>query len=161
MNVEYVHTCAKFVEITDIWLQMKYIFSYTYHPFLSLLQFSSVQSLSHVRLFATPWIAACQASLTITNSQSSPKPMSIKSVMPSSHLFFSEFICFAKFSADLLMSLSFSFLYKISLYRKDISLVRHMHCGICIYFEIWSLMYLNIHSFAWWDLCYSSYTTLS
>ena len=37
----------------------------------SLIQFSSVQSLSHVRLFATPWIAACQASLSITNSRSS------------------------------------------------------------------------------------------
>ena len=49
-------------------------------------QFSSVQSLSHVRLFATPWIAARQASLSITNSQSSLKLMSIESVMPSSHL---------------------------------------------------------------------------
>ena len=50
------------------------------------LQFSSVQLLSRVRLFATPWIAARQASLSITNSQSLPKTMSIKSVMPSSHL---------------------------------------------------------------------------
>ena len=49
-------------------------------------QFSSVQSLSCVRLFATPWIAAHQASLSITNSQSSPKLMCIESVMPSSHL---------------------------------------------------------------------------
>ena len=48
--------------------------------------FSSVQSLSRVQLFVTPWIAACQASLSITNSRSSPKPTSIKSVMPSSHL---------------------------------------------------------------------------
>ena len=52
--------------------------------FLNL--FSSVQSLSHVRLFVTPWISARQASLSITNSGSSPKPTSIKSVMPSSHL---------------------------------------------------------------------------
>ena len=50
------------------------------------IQFSSVQSLSRVRLFATPRIAARQASLSITNSQSSIKLMSIKSVMPSSHL---------------------------------------------------------------------------
>ena len=50
------------------------------------LQFSSVQSLGHLWLFATPWIAACQASLSITNSQSSLKLMSIESVMPSSHL---------------------------------------------------------------------------
>ena len=47
---------------------------------------SSVQSLSRVWLFATPWIAVCQASLSISNSQSLPKLMSIKSVMPSSHL---------------------------------------------------------------------------
>ena len=49
-------------------------------------QFSSVQSLSRVRLFATPWIAARQASLSITNSQRSLRLTSIKSVMPSSHL---------------------------------------------------------------------------
>ena len=47
---------------------------------------SSVQLLSHVRLFVTPWTTARQASLSITNSQSPPKPMSIESVMPSSHL---------------------------------------------------------------------------
>ena len=46
----------------------------------------SVQSLSHVLLFATPWTAAHQASLSITNSWSPPKPMSIESVMLSSHL---------------------------------------------------------------------------
>ena len=47
---------------------------------------SSVQSLSHVRLFATPWVAARQASLSITNSWSSLKLISIESVTPSSHL---------------------------------------------------------------------------
>ena len=50
------------------------------------IQFSSVQSLTRVRLFATPWIAARQASLSITNSLSSPKLTCIESVMPSSHL---------------------------------------------------------------------------
>ena len=50
------------------------------------VQFSGVHSLSHVRLFVTPWIAACQASLSITISQSSLRLMSIESVMPSSHL---------------------------------------------------------------------------
>ena len=50
------------------------------------VQFRSVQSLSRVRLFATPWIAARQASLSITNSRSLPKLTSIESVMPSSHL---------------------------------------------------------------------------
>ena len=48
--------------------------------------FSSVQSLSHARLFVTPWITACQASLSITNSWSSLRLMSIESVMPSRHL---------------------------------------------------------------------------
>ena len=48
-------------------------------------QFSSVQSLSHVRLFATPWTKACQASLSITNSRSPPKSMPTESVMPSNH----------------------------------------------------------------------------
>ena len=51
-----------------------------------LVQFSSVQSLSRVRLFATPWTAARQASLSITNSRSPHKPMSIESMMPSNHL---------------------------------------------------------------------------
>ena len=47
---------------------------------------SSIQSPSRVWLFATPWTAACQASLSVTNSQSSPKLMSIELVMPSNHL---------------------------------------------------------------------------
>ena len=51
-----------------------------------ILQFSSVQLLSSVQLFATPWTAARQASLSITNSWSPSKPMSIESVMPSNHL---------------------------------------------------------------------------
>ena len=50
------------------------------------VQFSSVQSLSRVQLFLTPWAAARQASLSFTNSQSLLKLMSIKSVMPSNHL---------------------------------------------------------------------------
>ena len=50
------------------------------------MPFSSVRLLSRVRLFVTPWTAAHQASLSITNSRNLPKPMSIKSVMPSSHL---------------------------------------------------------------------------
>ena len=52
----------------------------------SSVQFSSVQSLSPVRLFAAPWIAACQAFLSITYSWSLPKLMSIELVMPSNHL---------------------------------------------------------------------------
>ena len=53
---------------------------------LSLPVFSSVQSLSHVRLFATPWTAAHQASLSITNSWSLLKLMSTESAIPSNHL---------------------------------------------------------------------------
>ena len=56
------------------------------HKVLVSVQFSLVQSLSHVWLFATPWTSACQVSLSITNSQSPPKPMSIESVIPSNHL---------------------------------------------------------------------------
>ena len=51
-----------------------------------MYQFSSVELLSHVRLFATPWTAACQASLSITNSRNLLKLMSLELVMPSNHL---------------------------------------------------------------------------
>ena len=51
-----------------------------------IIFFSSVQSLSPIWLFATPWTTARQASLSMANSRSSPKPMSIESVMPSTHL---------------------------------------------------------------------------
>ena len=57
------------------------------------VQFSSVQSLSRVRLFVASWTAARQASLSVTNSQSLLKLMSIELVMPSSHLIFTSFSC--------------------------------------------------------------------
>ena len=59
-----------------------------YHKFciIKMYQFSSVQLLSHVPLFATPWTAAHQSSLCITNSRSLLKLMSIKLVIPSNHL---------------------------------------------------------------------------
>ena len=60
--------------------------SANYGYFCHSVQFSSVQSLSRVRLFATPWIAVRQASLSITISRSSLKLTSVKSEMPSSHL---------------------------------------------------------------------------
>ena len=63
-----------------------YFTSYRRVRAVSFIQFSSVQSLSCVLLFVTPWTAACQASLSITNSWSLLKPMSIESVMPSNHL---------------------------------------------------------------------------
>ena len=61
-------------------------FSFLFHSWYHYYQFSSVQLLSRVRLFVTPWITACQASLSITNSRSLLKRMPIESVMPSSHL---------------------------------------------------------------------------
>ena len=79
-----------------MWKQLEKNNTMPYHRVLLIIcqkafieyLFSSIQSLSPVRLFATPWIAVCQASLSITNSRSSLKLMSIESVMPSSH-----FIC--------------------------------------------------------------------
>ena len=80
-----------------VWVDWKWVFPFSYVSGLELtvvvyfssskwVQFCSVQSLSGVHLFATPWIAACQASLSITNSQRLWKLMSIESVMPSNHL---------------------------------------------------------------------------
>ena len=69
-----------------MWYNQFSVFRYFYYSPCSHSQFSSAQSLSRIRLFATPWIAARQASLSITNSRSSPKLTSIESVMPSSHL---------------------------------------------------------------------------
>ena len=65
-------------------MQIQTTMSYYLIPVINKI--SSVQSLSHIWLFATPWTAARQASLSITNSWSLPKLMPIKSVMPSNHL---------------------------------------------------------------------------
>ena len=88
---------------TVAYVCLKFVFSFTINKYLlgsyfefmqiyylsscnNCYQFSSVQLLSLVWLFATPWTGACQACLSITNSQSPPKPMSIELVMPSNHL---------------------------------------------------------------------------
>ena len=78
-----VTTCP----MTTLWkaLSSEIVFTWSDSKFSSV-QFISVQSLSRVQLFATPWTAARQASLSITNSWSPPKPMSIELVMPSNHL---------------------------------------------------------------------------
>ena len=76
-----------FTETREIFLKHKY--NYIVFPALKssvTFHFSSVQSLSCVQLFVTPWITTCQTSLSITNSLSLPKPMSIESVTPSNHL---------------------------------------------------------------------------
>ena len=82
MCIEYL--CESKIDIPPITHGMVY-FRFVYFM-VCKVQFNSVQSLSHVQLFVTPWIAAHQASLSITNSQSLPKLMSIESVMPSNHL---------------------------------------------------------------------------
>ena len=63
-----------------------FLLVYLFYSLVCFSWFSSVQSLSRVRLFVTPWIAAHQASLSITNSRSSLRLTSIESVMPSNHL---------------------------------------------------------------------------
>ena len=75
--------CPDICPEVGLWDHMATMFLWT--PVLKY-QLSSIQSLSHVRLFATPWIAARQAFLSITNSWSTLRFMSIESVMPSSHL---------------------------------------------------------------------------
>ena len=78
------------------WSRDRTQFSHTAGRFLTTkhlgnpqISFSSVQSLSRVQLFATPWIAARQAAMSITNLRSLPKLMSIESVLPSNHLILS------------------------------------------------------------------------
>ena len=87
-----VRTCAKDISLTlSKCMKSKCTFSLfcsqSFSSFrLKLIQFSSVQLLSRVQLFVTPWITAHQASLSITNSRSLLKPISIESVTPSSHI---------------------------------------------------------------------------
>ena len=69
-----------------ITLSLRFLYHWATWETPNIIAISSVQLLSHVRLFVTPWIAARQASLSITDSQSSPRLTPIKSVMPSSHL---------------------------------------------------------------------------
>ena len=87
----YVHIAAPFT-IVNTWKQPKYLSIEEKEDVVYItewtIQFSSVQSLSHIWHFATPWTAARQASLSITNSRSPPKPMSIESVRPSNHFIF-------------------------------------------------------------------------
>ena len=75
-----------FYYILPVILDLKFFICKNEYKNSVSVQFSSVQSLSCLRFFVTPWITACQASLSITNSWSSLKLMSIELVMPSSHL---------------------------------------------------------------------------
>ena len=97
-EISFWNPQTEFISVLKQWLLIPWIIIETFpHTGASLVaqtvknllvmqEFSSVQSLSCVQLFATPWTAACQASLSITNSWSLLKLMSIESVMPSSHL---------------------------------------------------------------------------
>ena len=76
---------AKVLFLCDFFIYIYIIFNWRISAFSSG-QVSSVQLLSRVQLFVTPWAAACQASVSITNSWSPPKPVSTESVMPSNHL---------------------------------------------------------------------------
>ena len=88
-SIAFWHWYSKFISFSQakyfhsIWTGPKVL---THSRINSKVKFSTVKSLSHVRLLATPWLAALQASLSITNSPSSLKLTSIESVMPSSHL---------------------------------------------------------------------------
>ena len=84
LETEYISTWWDFLGPLLVFLVLGCFIDYN-KP-IDCDKFSSVQSLSHVRLFATPWTAACQASLSTTNIWSPPKPMSIESVIQSSHL---------------------------------------------------------------------------
>ena len=81
--------CILHYWVSYIWIwfsSVSWDWEYYSQVIFSSVQFSSFQSLSRVRLFATPWIAARQASLSITISRSSLRHTSIESLMPSSHL---------------------------------------------------------------------------
>ena len=86
----HIHTCSQsgcgLVRYLQSLLSCQHNIWKTAIPMFLSCQLSSVQSLSRVRLFAAPWTAAHQASLSITNSQSLLKLMSVESVMPSKHL---------------------------------------------------------------------------
>ena len=104
----------------------------------SVDQFSSVQLLSRVWLFATPWTAACQASLSIISSWSLPKLMSIESVMPSNHLILCRYLPFIQISKYLVL-LSESIFYNI---------------GLTIFLINFCFLFLNL-SWRWKNLLFS------
>ena len=80
-RLDNIYFLLKILHLFSLDLRVKYELTLQ-----SILSVSSVQLLSHVRLFMTPWIAAHQASLSMTNSRSSLRLKSIESVIPSSHL---------------------------------------------------------------------------
>ena len=103
-------------------------------------QFSSVQLLSRVQLFATPWIAARQASLSFTNSWSSPRLMSIESVMPPSHLILCRPLLLLPPIPPSIRVFSILHLIWVRIYFRSSSLSRSVfHLHQTIYFLHWNL----------------------
>ena len=96
-------------------------------PLVNLGTFSSVQLLSRIWLFVTPWTAARQASPSITNSWHPPKPMSIELVMPSSHLI----LCRPLLLPSILLSIRVSLSVSLFLFCRYVDL-----CHILFYFLI-------------------------
>ena len=86
LNSSYIFFLSLTFLSLSVAIQFRFLFSIVFEKKWLLTRGDSVQSLNHVHLFVTPWIAARQASLSITNSQSLLKLMSIKLVMPSSRL---------------------------------------------------------------------------
>ena len=136
---------------------------------MGTFQLSSVQSLSRVRLFLTPWIAARQASLSIANSQSSLKLMSIESVMPSSHLILCRPLLLLPpippsirvFSSDSTLRMRWPKYWSFSFYISPSSDLRIFQT-ICVV-GLWAcsikiiplfLFCLLLLDFLWWRACF-------
>ena len=81
-----MHLKLKYQQLNLIYMEAAITKPHNNHKLKIYNRYQTVQSLRHVRLFVTPWTAACQASLSLTNSQNLLKLMSIESVMPSNHL---------------------------------------------------------------------------
>ena len=119
-----------------------FIFCYWFvSVFKNMLQFSSVQSLSHVRLFATPWIAARQASLSITSSWSSLRLTSIELVMPSSHLILWSFNLHTKIISGLSTAITtvgyFEFKYIFTLTNEFHTFICFPISNYCHFVSAW------------------------
>ena len=144
-------------------LNLGYIYQAFYFTFpdgnrniMGLYQIRTDQSLSRVRLFATPWIAASQASLSITNSRSSPRLTSIESVMPSSHLILcrpllllppslpaSSFPMSQLFAWGVCMNQCYCYNYSVHFYQTYLLQIGYKHTALeWAIVRIWNLQYI-------------------
>ena len=116
--------------------------------------FSSVQSLSRVQLFATLWIAARQASVSITKSRSLLKPMSTESVMPSSHLILCcPLLLLPPTPSVALVNIAFSLLRNIPSLQRIISISVWMHISAWSIVPYLAWKTLTALLFQWWFIC--------